>query len=71
MSLAVFRERIHQGPMAENDRNWFPKWVARYADGKSLTSGFLPVTLDLVVEFSRSLLKSGTPAWQRLQGVHN
>jgi len=22
-----------------------------------------------VIEFSRSLMKSGTPAWQRLQGV--
>ena len=29
----------------------------------------LPVTAALAVQFSKSLLNSGTPAWQRLQGV--
>jgi len=55
----------------EKDQVWFPKWLARYAAGKALTAGLLPVTEALVIEFSRSLLKSGTPAWQRLQGVRS
>ena len=31
--------------------------------------GRLPVSVESVKEFSRSLLKSGAPAWQRLQAV--
>ncbi len=69
MSLAIFRQRMHEASYGENDKKWFPKWLARYADGKTQDNGLLPVTEPLVVEFSKSLLKSGTPAWQRLQGV--
>jgi hypothetical protein len=69
MSVSMFRERMHHATLGENDRIWFPRWVARYAEGKALTNGLLPVTQTLVIEFSRSLLNSGTPAWQRLQGV--
>jgi len=69
MSLAIFRQRMHEASYGENDKKWFPKWLARYADGKTQDNGLLPVTAPLVVEFSRSLLNSGTPAWQRLQGV--
>ncbi len=38
MSLAVFRQRLQQASFGENDRNWFPKWLARYAEGKALTN---------------------------------
>ena len=69
MSLAAFRSRLHLAHYGEKDQVWFPKWLARYATGKPLTAGLLPVTESLVIEFSRSLMKSGTPAWQRLQGV--
>ncbi len=69
MSLAAFRSKLHLAHYGENDQVWFPKWLARYAAGKPLTTGLLPVTESLVIEFSRSLMKSGTPAWQRLQGV--
>jgi len=60
---------MHEASYGENDKKWFPKWLARYADGKTQDNGLLPVTAPLVVEFSKSLLKSETPAWQRLQGV--
>jgi len=69
MSLAAFRSKLHLAQYGEKDQIWFPKWLARYAAGKPLTAGLLPVTEALVIEFSRSLMRSGTPAWQRLQGV--
>ena len=69
MSLAAFRSKMHLAHYGEKDQVWFPKWLARYAAGKPLTAGLLPVTEALVIEFSRSFKKSGTPAWQRLQGV--
>lgn len=68
-SLARFRQRLQETSHGENDKKWFPKWLARYAGGKILNEGLLPVTEPLVKEFSRSLLQSTTPAWQRLQGV--
>ncbi len=69
MSLAAFRDCMHQASLGENDRKWFPKWLARYAQDKTLANGLLPVTQALVIDFSKSLLNSGVPAWQRLQGV--
>jgi hypothetical protein len=69
MSLNTFRRRLQESSYGENDKKWFPRWMARYAEGKTPAKGFLPVTESLVVEFSRALLKSGTPAWQRLQGI--
>lgn len=69
MSLTVFKQRLRDATYGKNDQKWFPKWLARYAAGKTLTNGMLPVSEELVIQFSRSLLKSGTPAWQRLQGV--
>jgi hypothetical protein len=68
MSLAAFRDCMHQASLGENDRKWFPKWLARYAQDKTLANGLLPVTQALVIDFSKSLLNSGVPAWQRLQG---
>ena len=69
MSLITFRRRLHESTYGENDRKWFPRWLARYVEGKTQTNKVLPVTKPLIVEFSKSLLKSGTPALQRLQGV--
>ncbi len=68
MSLAAFRDCIHQASLGENDRKWFPKWLARDAQGKTLANGQLLVTQTLVIDSSKSLLNSGVPAWQRLQG---
>jgi len=69
MSLALLRKKMHDAQYGKNDQAWFPKWLARYAAGKCQKNGLLPVTRELVIEFSKSLLKSGTPAWQRLHGV--
>lgn len=69
MSLVRFQQRLQEASYGENDKKWFPRWLARYAEGKSTDAEMLPLTKALVVEFSRSLLKSSTPAWQRLQGV--
>ena len=69
MSLITFRRRLQESAYGENDKTWFPRWLARYSDGKTPDNGLLPVTEPFVVEFSKSLLNSGTPAWQRLQGV--
>ncbi len=40
-------------------------WVRRYAESVTAENGRLPVSVDLVKGFSRSLLQSGIPAWQR------
>jgi len=69
MSLIIFRRRLQESSYGDNDKTWFPRWLARYAEAKTPDNGFFPLTEPLVVEFSKSLLKSGTPAWQRLQGV--
>jgi len=69
MSLSEFKRRLSDAAYGKNDKVWFPRWLGRYAAGKELSRGKLPVTEELVIEFSRSLLQSGTPAWQRLQGV--
>lgn len=61
MSLVTFRRQLQESSFKENDKKWFPGWLQRYADGKTPENGLLPVTESLVVEFSKSLLKSGTP----------
>jgi hypothetical protein len=69
MSVDSFRAAVKVHVQNKNDQTWFPRWVARYAEGKGTAGGLLPVNRDLVVAFSRELLKSGTPAWQRLQAI--
>jgi hypothetical protein len=71
MSVSHFRKEIQNAEIGKNDLTWFPRWIARYAAGKTLTNGKLPLSEKLVVNFSRSLLESGIPAWQRLQGVRS
>lgn len=69
MSVDSFRAAVKVHVQNKNDQTWFPRWVARYAEGKGTAGDLLPVNRDLVLAFSRELLKSGTPAWQRLQAV--
>jgi len=40
-----------------------------YASSVKMVDGKLPVTPEEVISFLRSLLKTSTPAWQRLQAV--
>ena len=69
MSVANFCRLLHGAKLGKNDREWFPLWIRRYASGLNIGEGNLPVSSDEVVRFSRSLLQSKTPAWQRLQAV--
>ena len=70
MSLRHFQQLIQAGSFSRTDREWFPRWIKRYAefvgnDGRSV----LPLTRDLAIAFSRMLLSSQTPAWQRQQAM--
>jgi integron integrase len=69
--LQAFEKEVRSlDGIAETDRTWFPKWVRRYA--LSVRKGLvhdLPVNRDSVIRFSRTLLESGAPAWQRWQAV--
>lgn len=71
MTISVFEQQVSvDGIVGANDRTWFPRWLRRYALNfrKGLINP-LPVNRHSVVEFSRSLLQSGAPAWQRWQAV--
>jgi hypothetical protein len=69
VSLERFQALLQGAEYRKNDKKYFPLWVRRYAESVRVHRGDLPVTVDLVTEFSRSLRDSGTPAWQRLQAV--
>ena len=67
MSVLVFEQKVAAfEAVKENDRVWFPRWVRRYALAQrgGVDAG-LPVNQHSVISFSRSLLDSGAPAWQR------
>ncbi|GEM_PF-1667783 len=69
MSLEKFEMQIGASTqVGENDRVWFPRWIRRYA--LSVRKGLvndLPVNRESTLRFSRTLLESGAPAWQRWQ----
>ena len=70
MSVEKFCGRLHSAELSKNDRKWFPRWIRRYALSVGVPEGQeLPVAEASVIEFSRALLESSTPAWQRLQAV--
>lgn len=70
MTLAKFEVIVRGDGVGKNDQEWFPKWMRRYA--MNFRNGLienLPINRSSVVNFSKSLLKNGAPAWQRLQAV--
>jgi hypothetical protein len=69
MSVVEFQRRLHGAKYAQNDVKYFPLWIRRYSQSVTEEDGRLPVSVQSVKAFSRSLLASGTPAWQRLQAV--
>ena len=69
MSVGKFCQLLHDSKYGKNDKEWFPRWIRRYAAGVKPAQVKLPVTEVDVITFSRSLKDSGTPAWQRLQAV--
>ncbi len=68
MTVQLYCQFLPGAKYGKNDQKWFPKWLRRYAAGKNKGEN-LPVTIESVITFSQSLLKSNTPAWQRLQAV--
>ena len=69
MSLSRFRQCLPAARYGKKDQNWFLNWLASYTVGKTRTRRVLPITRELVIEFSQSLLENQTLAWQRLQCV--
>ena len=70
MSLQEFHKLVHVASFGKADKQWFPTWSIRYAefaghDGRSA----IPLTRDLALGFSRKLLASQVPAWQRQQAI--
>lgn len=69
MSVARFCAILPGTKLPKGDKEWFPRWIRRYASRSGDSGGSLSVSEREVVEFLRSLRDHGTPAWQRLQAV--
>lgn len=69
MSVELFCTRVRSATLSAADREWFPRWIRRYAESVGSHRGNLPVTEADVVRFLRCLRDNGTPAWQRLQAT--
>jgi hypothetical protein len=69
MSVEDFGRLLQGEKVSRNDKEWFPRWIRRYASSVQAVEGRLPVSEAEVIRFLQSLLKSHTPAWQRLQAV--
>jgi len=69
MSVQGFRALLQETEYRKNDKKYFPLWIRRYAESVKPKRGKIPVTVEAVTAFSRSLRDNGTPAWQRLQAV--
>ena len=74
MNVQEYEVKLRAANYGQADREWFPKWLKRYhsfrkCTTKTASDNELTVSRDSVIAFSKSLVKSGTPAWQRLQAV--
>ena len=69
MSVTSFRHHVASAPLAKVDKEWFPRWIQRFAESLQRPQGNLVVSEITVISFLRSLRDNGTPAWQRLQAV--
>lgn len=69
MSVKKYCRLLHDTRYRAVDKQWFPRWVRRYASTLSAKHDRLSITVEDVVRFSRLLRDNGTPAWQRLQAV--
>ena len=63
VSVRRFQQLIQSEGFSRSDREWFPRWIKRYAEfvGKDGQAD-LPLTRDLALGFSRVLLANQTPA---------
>ena len=48
MSVANFVRLVHDAKLGKNDREWFPRWIRRYASGVEVVEGRLSVSQDEV-----------------------
>lgn len=72
MSIEQFEREVAVATMRAEDRKWFPLWLRRYSTGaRQNENGHFCLTIPSVIEFSRMLLESRAPAWQRLQAVRS
>jgi len=76
MTIAKFEKVLPLLKIGKADREYFLRWIKRYSGCQTRRTGHdyhhrenLPVTTEDVIKFSRELLASKTPAWQRLQAV--
>lgn len=69
MSVAQFCAIVRGTKLPAADKEWFPRWIRRYASSCGDPVGKLPVSENRVVPFLQDLRDHGTPAWQRLQAV--
>jgi len=69
MSVAKFCSILPGTKLPVTDKEWFPRWIRRYASSCGDPAGKLPVSENLVVPFLQALRDHGTPVWQRLQAV--
>jgi hypothetical protein len=60
--VSWFKHDLQDAQVSKNDAEWFPRRVARYATGKTIDRGRIPVTLDLVVGYSKSLIAPVPPS---------
>ena len=67
MYREAFVRELAVAKVKENDRNYFPRWFARYARLQDCSTVDVPISVERVIAFCRVLLTSKTPAWQRLQ----
>ena len=68
MSIERAKKAIQGAGLRENDRKWFPQWLARYAAWAKISAHQdLPVNRDVLIGFLRSIKAQGKPTWQRLQ----
>lgn len=69
MSVDLFSTRVRSATLSAADKEWFPRWIRRYADSLGSHSGNLPIDHPRVIRFLRCLRDNGVPAWQRLQAT--
>jgi len=69
VSLKRFRWLLNDAKFGNDDTKWFPTWLQRFGTSIDAPDNKIHITKSAVIQFSRTLLNNGTPAWQRLQAV--
>lgn len=64
VSVERFCTRVLSATLSAADKEWFPRWIRRYAESVGNQLGNLPVDQAKVVRFLQCLRDSDTPVWQ-------